>query len=152
MSEELTGDVVESSTEMEEAAKASEMEGTNGKAPKIFQVPDTDISLVLPSRWKRMKFLKAMKIGDLWGAFQSIWPDVDGFEKDEYGEEYLIDDETGEKIPDFDRDGRRQKETHPELAKLEECDMDDKEFRLLLERLGETLMGRKPAAGKAGDK
>jgi hypothetical protein len=152
MNEELSGEVVEASTEMEEAAKASEVEATNGKAPKIFQVPDTDISLVLPDRWKRMKFLKAMKIGDLWGAFQSIWPDVDGFKKDEYGEEYLLDEETGEKIPDVDRDGRRQKETHPELAKLEECDMDDSEFRLLLERLGETLMGRKSAAGKAGGK
>lgn len=144
MSDEMTGEIVA------QEAEASEVESTNGKAPKIFQVPDTDISLVLPDRWKRMKFLKAMKIGDLWGAFQSIWPDVDGFKKDEYGEEYLLDEETGEKIPDIDREGRRNKETHPELAKLEECDMDDSEFRLLLERLGETLMGRKSAAGKAG--
>jgi hypothetical protein len=144
MSDEMTGEIVAPE------AEASEVEATNGKAPKIFQVPDTDISLVLPDRWKRMKFLKSMKMGDLWGAFQSIWPDVDGFKKDEYGEEYLLDEETGEKIPDIDREGRRAKETHPELAKLEECDMDDSEFRLLLERLGETLMGRKSAAGKAG--
>lgn len=135
------------STELEAAVQASEDEA-HRKPPKIFMVGE-DIALVLPRRWKRAKFLKAMHRGDLWGAFASIWPDVPVYETDEDTEEPKRDPETGEKIPKLDRDGEPELETHPELAKLEEVDMDEDEFQLLLERLGETLMGRKPPKGKA---
>lgn len=134
------------STELEAAVQASEDEARR-KPPKVFQVGE-DIQLILPHRWKRAKFLKAMHRGDLWGAFASIWPDVPVWEKDDEGNE-IRDPETGERKPVLDRDGEQEMETHPELAKLEDVDMDEDEFQLLLERLGETLMGRKPPKGKA---
>ena len=135
----------QTSTELEEAVKASEREAYN-RAPKIFQVGE-DIQLILPEKWKRAKFLKAMNRGDIWGAFEAIWPDVPVWEKDgDTGEE--IRDEEGARIPVLDRDGEQEKETHPELKKLEEVDMDEDEFQLLMERLGETLMGRKAPKGK----
>lgn len=138
-------DTPQTSAELEEAVKASEREAT-GRAPKIFQVGD-DIQLILPNKWKRAKFLKAMNRGDIWGAFEAIWPDVPAWEKDEdTGEE--IRDEEGARTPVLDRNGEQEMETHPELAKLEEVDMDEEEFQLLLERLGETLMGRKAPKGK----
>lgn len=137
----------QTSAELEAAVEASKDEA-HGKPPKIFMVSGTDISLVLPRRWKRAKFLKAFSRGDIWGAFQAIWPDVPTYERDEDTEEFKLDPETGEKIPVLDRDGEPEMETHPELAKLEEVDMDEDEFQLLLERLGETLMGRKPPKGK----
>lgn len=122
-----------------ESAEASEREAT-GHTPKIFMVPiedGEDIQLVLPNRWKRAKFLKAMRSGDIWGALESIWPPVDK-PRDEDGEE-----------SETSGDDEDEKVDHPELEKLLEVDMDEKEFRLLLERLGETLMGRKPPQGKA---
>lgn len=84
----------------------------------IFQIADVD--LVLPRKWKRFKFMRRLRSGDLWGALEAIWPPA----KDENDEE----------------------EIHPELAKLEELEVDEDEFRLTIERLGETLMGE--GAGK----
>ncbi len=136
----------QTSSELEAAVQASHDEA-HRKPPKIFQVGD-DISLVLPTKWKRAKFLKAMHSGDIWGALASIWPDVPVWEKDDNGNE-VRDPETGDRKPVLDRDGEQEKETHPELAKLEEVDMDEDEFQLLLERLGETLMGRKAPKGKS---
>lgn len=137
----------ETSAELEAAVQASEDDAFR-KPPKIFMVTGTDISMVIPHRWKRAKFLKAFSRGDIWGAFQSIWPDVPVYEKDEETGEEIRDPETGERKPAVDRDGEPELETHPELAKLEEVDMSEEEFQLLLERLGETLMGRKPPKGK----
>lgn len=136
----------QTSSELEAAVKASHDEARR-KPPKIFQVGE-DIQLILPGKWKRAKFLKAMHRGDIWGAFTAIWPDVPVYEKDDEGND-LRDPETGERTPVKDRDGEPEMETHPELAKLEESDMDEEEFQLLMERLGETLMGRKPPKGKA---
>lgn len=80
----------------------------------IFQISDVD--LLLPRKWKRFKFMRRLRSGDLWGALEAIWP------------------------PTNDKDG--EEEVHPELAKLEELEVDEDEFRLTIERLGETLMGK----------
>lgn len=142
-----TQDSGQTSAELEAAVQASEDEA-NKKPPKIFQVGE-EIQLILPDKWRRAKFLKAFHSGDIWGAFTAIWPDVPVYEKDDETGEEIRDPETGERKPVLDRDGDPELDTHPELAKLEEAEMSEDEFHLLLERLGETLMGRKPPKGKS---
>lgn len=118
-------------------------EEANGKKSnqKIFQlmINGEMVTLLLPIRWKRMKFAIAMRNGDIWGAFESIWPEVPVMEEDpETGEERPVtehDIETGEDKP--------VTETNPEIVKLEDADYTEEEFKLLLERLGETLMGKR---------
>lgn len=141
---EQAPDPGQTSAELEAAVDASH-DDAKRKPPKIFQVGE-DIQMILPDKWKRAKFMKAMHNGDLWAAFASIWPDVPVYETDDDGNPVL--DDEGQKIPVLDRDGDPETETHPELAKLEEVDMTEDEFQLLLERLGETLMGRKKPKGK----
>lgn len=143
---EIKNDPGMTSEEMESSIQAGHDEA-KGKSPKVFQVGD-DIQMIIPKRWKRAKFIKAFSKGDIWGAFESIWPEVPVYKKDEETGEELRDPDTGERIPELDRDGEPEMETNPQLAKLEETDMDEDEFQLLLERLGETLMGRKPPKGK----
>lgn len=101
---------------------------------KIFQIKisgeDEPVTLVLPLKWKRLGFTRAMSKGDIWGAFESIWPQVP-----------LVDEETGK--PELDIDGEPRLTDSAELEQLANLDIDEDEFKMILERLGETLMKRK---------
>jgi hypothetical protein len=101
---------------------------------KVFQISiegeEEPVTLVLPLSWKRLRFTRAMSKGDIWAAFESIWPPVP-----------VVDEETGE--PELDIDGEPKTMDSPEMEQLADLDINEDEFRMILERLGETLMKRK---------
>lgn len=99
----------------EVAAKAAHAEAEGRVKVLTIGEGDDQIVLEIPRKWKRFKFMRALKRGDIAGAVDAIWPPTVG--------------EDGEEVP------------HPSVAKLEEADLEDDEFDGVLEVLAKSLGG-----------
>lgn len=102
-------------TKVTQAAEAAEAEATGRRKTVTFGDGDDAITLEIPRKWKRFKFLRALGRGDIGAALEAIWQP--------------IPDEKGEL------------QTHPSVLALEEVDIDEDDFKIVLEALGEALGG-----------
>lgn len=101
------------------AAKAAADEGSKKAKTLTFGDGEDALTVDLPRKWKRFKFMRAMARGDVAGCLDAIWPPTKG--KDALGQE--VD------------------EPHPTVAQIEELDLDDEEFLDAFEQLGEAIGG-----------
>lgn len=87
------------------------------KTPRTitFGSGDDALTLDIPRKFKRFKFMRALSSGDLGKALTAIWEPVPG--------------------PDG------EPEDHPALAALDELDMDDQEFNDAMEAIGRAVGG-----------
>jgi hypothetical protein len=92
-----------------------------GKGPKTLTFGEGEDALTVdvPRKWKRFKFMRAMARGDVAGCLDAIWPPSKG--RDALGQE--ID------------------EPHPTVAQIEDLELDDEEFLAAFEGLADALGG-----------
>lgn len=110
-------------TPAEKRAEAAEAEAL-GNTPRTitFGEGDDAVTLHVPRKWKRFKFMRALTRGDIGAALEAIWPPS----------------------PVLDEQGRHQRDVagnlmyddHPQLVLLEEADVTEEEFNAVLEKLG----------------
>lgn len=102
------------------AVEAAAAEGSGATRTITFGSGDDAVTVELPRKWKRFKFMRAMARGDIAGCLDSIWPP------------------TREKDPIT---GQMVDKPHPVVEQIEDIDVDDEDFNAAFERLGEALGG-----------
>jgi hypothetical protein len=101
------------------AVQAAADEGEGRPRTLTFGQGEDAVTVEVPRKWKRFKFMRAMARGDVAGCLDSIWPPTKG--KDALGQ-------------DVD-------EPHPVVAQIEDLDLDDEEFLAAFEGLADALGG-----------
>jgi len=108
----------------EKAAKAASDEATGKKRVLTIGEGDEAVTVEIPRKFKRLKFIRALRAGDTPGALDAIWPPTP------------LTDDKGEPImgplgplvtP------------HPEAAKLEDVDLDEDELGQVMELIADVL-------------
>jgi len=106
-------------TRAKAAVTAAADEGEKRPRTLTFGEGEGALTVEVPRKWKRFKFMRAMARGDVAGCLDSIWPPTKG--KDALGQ-------------DVD-------EPHPVVAQIEDLDLDDEEFLAAFEGLADALGG-----------
>ena len=107
-----------------EAAEAEATETAKNSKTVTFGSGDDALTLEVPKKWKRVKFMRALSHGDVGAALEAIWPSSEG--------------PFGQPVP------------HPSVMALEDLDLDEVEFTEILGQLGTviggTSLGNSPAS------
>lgn len=108
------------------AAETAEAEA-NGEQVRVLRIGEGDDQVIveIPRKFKRLKFLRALRTGDTAGALDAIWPPTP-----------IIDPSTGQ--PATTPLGPLVT-PHPEVAKIEDADLTEEELGAVMEALGKAL-------------
>lgn len=60
------------------AAQALVAEATGKTRTVTFGAGESALTVQIPRKWKRFKFLRAISSGDIWRALEAVWPPVKG--------------------------------------------------------------------------
>lgn len=100
-------------------AKAAAEEGAKKPKTITFGEGDDALTVEVPRKWKRFKFMRALARGDVAACLDAIWPPSKG----------------------KDALGQPTEEPHPIVAQVEDLDLDDDEFIAAFEQLGQAMGG-----------
>lgn len=106
-------------------AEAADAEANGVRRVLTIGEGDDAITIEIPRKFKRLRFVRRLRSGDIGGALDAIWPPTP------------VVDEKGK--PVLDLLGQPVSEPHPEVAKLEDADLTDEEFDQVMEALGSAL-------------
>ncbi|WP_395109780.1 hypothetical protein [Actinomadura sp. SCN-SB] len=101
------------------AARAAAAEGDSKPRTITFGDGEDALTVELPRKFKRFKFMRAMARGDVAGCLDAIWPPSKG--RDALGQ-------------DID-------EPHPTVAQIEDLELDHEEFLDAFEQIGQHFGG-----------
>jgi hypothetical protein len=102
------------------AVEAAEAEATGKDRTITFGEGDEAATFDLPRKWKRFKFMRALRRGDISGCLDAIWPPSQ--EKDPM---------TGEMVD----------KPHEVVEQIENLDIGEDDFEAAFEALGNALGG-----------
>jgi hypothetical protein len=108
----------------DKAAETANAEANGLKRVLTLGEGEDAVTVEIPRKFKRLKFLRALRQGDTAGALDAIWPPT------------LITDDKGE--PLMGPLGPLVT-PHPEVARLEDADLDDEELERVMEALASVL-------------
>jgi hypothetical protein len=107
-----------------EAAEASEAEAVERVRVLSIGEGDGAVTVQVPRKFKRLKFMRALRAGDMAGALDAIWPPTPIL--DAQGEPVM--GPLGPLVT-----------PHPEAARLEDADLDEEEFQQVFTLLASAM-------------
>lgn len=119
------------------AAEAADAEANGVRRVLTIGDGDDAVTVEIPRKFKRLKFLRALRSGNTPGALDAIWPPTP-----------IRDPATGE--PLVTPLGEPLVRPHPEAEKLEDADLSEEELGQVIEliagALGVETAGNSPAS------